>query len=212
MRSVDQLDTKAIRVKIGSMTQGRAITREALLDAAYDAVVSGEWPTARMLDVAAQAGVSRQTLYNEFGSKDALAEALAMREASRFIEGTQRFLDESHPDRPVDAVASATAWTLREAADNPLLKATLTDDAGGLLPFITTRAEPLLVAARASIEQYMQAHWPALPDEDVALAADSVVRLTFSYLLLPSDSPDASADAVGARVAHVVERLLERTP
>ena len=47
-------------------------TRDALLDAAYDVVVAGDWQSARMVDVAAAAGVSRQTLYNEFGSKDAL--------------------------------------------------------------------------------------------------------------------------------------------
>ncbi len=42
-------------------------TRDALLDAAYDAVVNGDWARTRMLDVARVAGVSRQTLYNEFG-------------------------------------------------------------------------------------------------------------------------------------------------
>jgi AcrR family transcriptional regulator len=114
-------------------------TREALLDAAYDVVLAGAWETARMLDVARSAGVSRQTLYNEFGSKDALAEALALREAERFIAGNERFLDASHFDRPVDAVAAVTAWTLQQASDNPLLKAALTNDAGALLPFLTTR-------------------------------------------------------------------------
>src|ERR1700761_587755 len=113
---------------MASMTQVRSTTREALLDAAAQAVVSGDWARTRMLDVAAAAGVSRQTLYNEFGSKDALAQALAEREAQRFIEGTNRFIDEVHPDRPVDAIAAATEWTIREASDNPLLKAVLTDD------------------------------------------------------------------------------------
>jgi len=182
-------------------------TRDALLDAAYDVVVAGGWQTARMVDVAAAAGVSRQTLYNEFGSKDALAQALAIREAERFIEGTQRFLDEAHPERPVDAVAAATAWTLREAADNPLLKAALIDDQG-LLPFLTTRGEPLLVAARASVADYLHSHWPDLPRADVDLAAEAVSRLTVSYLVLPSDAPDATAEAVAARLAHLIERLL----
>jgi AcrR family transcriptional regulator len=195
------------------MTQPKAgrdagVTREALLNAAYDAVVAGDWDGTRMLDVATAAGVSRQTLYNEFGSKDALAQALAMREAQRFIDGTQRFLDEAHPSHPVDAVASATAWTLREASDNPLLKAALIDDAGGLLPFLTTRGEPLLAAARASIADYLHEHWPDLPRSDVDLAAEAVSRLTVSYLVLPSDAADASADAVAARLAHLVERLL----
>src|SRR5437764_12177457 len=122
-------------------------TRDALLDAAYDAAVSGDWARTRMVDVALAAGVSRQTLYNEFGSKDALAQAMALREVEQFIAGTERALDEAHPDDPITAVAAAALYTLQQAADNPLLKAALIDDTGGLLSFLTTRGEPVMAAA-----------------------------------------------------------------
>ncbi len=185
-------------------------TRDALLDAAYDVVVAGEWESARMLDVAAAAGVSRQTLYNEFGSKDAFAQALAMREAQRFIDGTNRILDEVNPIAPGDAVAAATEWTIREASNNPLLKAVLTDDASELLPFLTTRGDAIINAARSNIESYWSAQWPELDPADVALAAETVARLTVSYLVLPSDSPDGSAEAIATRLSHLVERLLTK--
>jgi AcrR family transcriptional regulator len=183
-------------------------TRDALLDAAYDAVVAGSWESARMVDVAATAGVSRQTLYNEFGSKDALAQALAIRESQRFIDGINQFLDEMHPDGPTTAVAGATEWTIREASNNPLLKAVLTDDTSDLLPFLTTRGEAIIGAARLNIESYWRSHWPEIPAADVALAAETVARLTVSYLVLPSDGPDGSAEAIAARMSTLVERLL----
>lgn len=183
-------------------------TRDALLDAAYDVVVAGAWQNARMLDVAAAAGLSRQTLYNEFGSKDAVAQALAVREATRFIEGTNRFLDEIHPDQPFEAVAAATEWTIRQAADNPLLKAVLTDDAGQLLPFLTTRGDAIIGVARSNFASYWRSHWPDIDPDDVALAAETVARLTISYLVLPSDGPDGSAEAIAARMSQLVERLL----
>lgn len=191
------------------MTEVRP-TRDALLDAAYDVVLAGNWQRARMVDVAADAGVSRQTLYNEFGSKDALAQALAERESQRFIEGTNRFIDEVHPDRPVDAIAAATEWTIREASNNPLLKAVLTDDTHELLPFLTTRGEVVIGAARRNIESYWRSHWPEIPAADVELAAETVARLTISYLVLPSDGPDGSAEAIAARMAQLVERLLKK--
>src|SRR5438270_9188712 len=134
--------------------------RSALLDAAYDAAVSGDWARTRMADVARAAGVSRQTLYNEFGSKDALAQAMAMREIQRFIEGSERALDEAHPDDPIQAVGAAALFTLQRAAENPLLKAALVDDTSGLLSFLTTRGEPAINAARASFERYYSTHWP----------------------------------------------------
>src|SRR5579884_3064220 len=103
-----------------------ATSRESLLTAAADAVTAGAWRRTRMADVAAAAGVSRQTLYNEFGSKDALAEALARREADAFLTETERVLSEHAGDPPAAAIAAAVEATLDRAADNPLLKAVLT--------------------------------------------------------------------------------------
>lgn len=183
-------------------------TREALLDAAQDAAVAGEWARTRMADVAAAAGVSRQTLYNEFGSKDALAAALAARETARFLAGVEAAMAD-HEGTPAAAVAASTAYVLRAAADNPLVKAVLTDTGEGLLPFLTTRAEPLLAAARASITGYLHGHWPHLPADEVDLVAETVVRLTVSYLVLPADVP---GEVTAARVAHLVETLLPAAP
>ncbi|WP_344010319.1 TetR/AcrR family transcriptional regulator [Streptomyces thermospinosisporus] len=66
--------------------------RESLLDAAYTALARRPWPAVRMVDVAASAGVSRQTLYNEFGSKEGLARALVRREADAYLAGVDRAL------------------------------------------------------------------------------------------------------------------------
>jgi len=180
-------------------------TRDALLAAAYDAAVSGDWARTRMADVAAAAGVSRQTLYNEFGSKDALAQAMAMREVEEFIAGTERALEEADPDDPIEAVGAAALYTLQQAADNPLLKAALTDDTGDLLSFLTTRGEPARAAAVASFERYYSTHFSRLSAADVALAAETITRLTISYLVLPTDVP---AEALAARLADVARRLL----
>ena len=182
---------------------GRPSTRDLLLDAAAEAVLSGGWHRARMADVAAAAGVSRQTLYYEFGSKDGLAEALAMREAQRFIEGSQAAYAE-HDGTPAEAVGAGTEYTLREAAANPLLKAVLTDDAGGLLPFLTTRSEAIVAAASDACAGYLSSHWPQLPADEVRLVADVVVRLTVSHLVLPGRRPDE----VARDIAHLVDRLL----
>jgi AcrR family transcriptional regulator len=181
--------------------------RTALLDAAYDAAVSGDWATTRMADVARAAGVSRQTLYNEFGSRDALAQAMAMREVESFIAGTEAALDEAHPDDPIQAVAAAALYTLQRAAENPLLKAALIDDASGLLSFLTTRGEPAMAAARESFERYYAEHWPHLSDDDIALASETITRLTFSYLMLPGDAP---AEVIANRLADLARKLLRK--
>jgi AcrR family transcriptional regulator len=182
----------------------RPSTRDALLDAAYDAALAGDWERVRMADVARDAGVSRQTLYYEFGSKDGLAQALALREAERWTEGAMHAID-GHDGTPVEAVTAATVWTLEEAARNPLLKAVLTDDVGGLLPFLTTRSEQLQATAREHLERHVRSHWPEIEPARLHLVADTVVRLTFSHLLLPGGRPEQVAD----EIAEIVSALLE---
>ena len=181
---------------MGSVSDGVTVTtRQALLDAAYDAVLAGSWDRTRMADVARSAGVSRQTLYYEFGSKDLLAEALAMREAERWMAGADAAIV-GHDGRPAEALSAGMVWTLEEAARNPLLKAVLTDDHGDLLPLLTTRGESLQRAARDHLVEHCGERWPDLPSDRVALVADVVTRLTFSHLVLPGGRPEQVADQI----------------
>jgi AcrR family transcriptional regulator len=52
--------------------QAQARTQEALLDAATEEFFEGDWPTASLESLAAKAGVTKQTLLRNFGSKDGL--------------------------------------------------------------------------------------------------------------------------------------------
>ncbi len=179
-------------------------TRDLLLDAAADAVLSGaDWDRVRMADVARAAGVSRQTLYYEFGSRDALAQALALREAARWADGAQAAMT-GHEGRPGEAVGAATAWTLAEAAQNPLLKAVLTEGNGSLLPLLTTRSEALLAASAERCAAYLLGQWPLLDPDLVHRVADAVNRLTLSHLVLPGGRPDE----VAADITRLVDALL----
>lgn len=187
----------------------RSLLREHLLDAAFAALVDRGWAKLRMTDVASAVGVSRQTVYNEFGTKTQLGEALAMREAERFLAGIGERLAE-HPDDLTEAIRSAVAYTLSAAADNPLLKAVLTATRGGaseLLPVVTTRSAPILVAATSVLHNYLDEHWPSieLDAEQRRVVVESVVRLVVSHLVMPLATADEVADQVawlGQRIVH----------
>lgn len=189
------------------MADSTASTRDLLLDAAAQAVVGGGWARARMADVARAAGLSRQTLYYEFGSKDRLAEALALREAERYADGADA-ARLGHDGSPAEAVRAGVEYTLREAGGNPLLKAVLTDDHGDLLPYLTTRASALHALAAERCAHDLLVRWPGLSADDVRLVADAVTRLTVSHLVLPGACPDVMADDV----ARLVDRLLPVPP
>ena len=81
----------------------------------------------------------------------------------------------------------------------------LTDDTGGLLPFLTTRAEAILHRRAASAPSTTCCgQWPELDRDDVVRVADAVNRLTISHLVLPGGRPDE----VAADIARLVDRLL----
>lgn len=114
--------------------------RESLLDAAYAALALRPWSAVRMVDVAVTAAVSRQTLYNEFGSKEGLARALVRREADAYLAGIERALA-VHGDARERLVAAAE-WTFSAARDNTLVRALLTGCWSERLPAPTLSAVP----------------------------------------------------------------------
>ncbi|MFD7873095.1 TetR/AcrR family transcriptional regulator [Streptomyces sp. NPDC059378] len=114
--------------------------RESLLDAAYTALARLPWSAVRMVDVAAAAGVSRQTLYNEFGSKDGLARALVRREADGYLAGIERALAAYADAR--ERLTATAEWTASAARGNALVRAMLTGCWSAGLPTPTLRAVP----------------------------------------------------------------------
>jgi AcrR family transcriptional regulator len=187
--------------------------RDALLAEARHVVVAGDWERMPVAELASRAGVSRQTLYNEFGSKDGLAQALSAQETEFFLAGIADVL-ESFPDDPVAGTRAAVEYTLRTGADDPLLKAILSSARGpsDLLPLLTTRAEPLLESSRKLLTGYLTGHWPHLSTRDVNLVAESAIRLTVSHLVLPLAPIERTADDLATLVARALPPEFSESP
>ncbi|WP_199431614.1 TetR/AcrR family transcriptional regulator [Qaidamihabitans albus] len=182
--------------------RAKASLREELLDAATDLLPERGYAGLRMADVAAQVGVSRQTVYNEFGSKAALVQAVALRTAAEFLDGIQQRLNAD--DDLLTGIHSATVFTIEHARENRLVAATLgTEVAEDLLPLLTTRGQPILRAATELAEGNLRARVPGLRRAE--LVAETMVRLTLSYLMLPTHSAAEAADGVCAVIMPLTE-------
>ncbi|MEY9994110.1 AcrR family transcriptional regulator [Streptomyces sp. V4I8] len=144
--------------------------RESLLDAAYTALARRSWSAVRMVDVAAAAGVSRQTLYNEFGSKEGLARALVRREADGYLAGVERALA-THSDAR-DRLTATAEWTAALARDNALVRAMLTGCWSERLPSPTLSAVPSTSAVPA--QRRADGPLPS-PGDFVAMVRDRAV-------------------------------------
>ncbi|GAB2893679.1 TetR/AcrR family transcriptional regulator [Streptomyces mayteni] len=94
--------------------------RESLLDAAGAALERRPWRRVRMVEVAAAAGVSRQTLYNEFGDKAGLGAALTVHRTTALLDG---FAAQLARARSLDGAAD---WLLATARADRVVRAALT--------------------------------------------------------------------------------------
>ncbi|MFE8988102.1 TetR/AcrR family transcriptional regulator [Streptomyces collinus] len=170
--------------------------RESLLDAAYTALVRRPWSAVRMVDVAAAAGVSRQTLYNEFGSKDGLARALVRREADGYLAGVDRALAGYSDAR--DRLTATAEWTASAARDNILVRAMLTGCWSERLPAPALAAVPSTSAVPA--QRRADGPLPS-PGDFVALVRDRAV----AFLAGPGTPKSDTADL--ARSCELAVRL-----
>jgi AcrR family transcriptional regulator len=184
----------------------RARLRDEVLDAAYAVTVEDGWEQVRMTTLAARVGVSRQTLYKEFGSKDEVGEALVLREAQRFHTGVVEHADR-HEDL-ADSVHAATSFTLRHGAANPLLRSILAGSQSGeqsLLPYVTTESGRMLDATGALVRDHLRSRHPGLDGEHLDTLADTIVRLSVSHLLRPTAAVETTADRITRLVTAYVD-------
>ncbi|WP_405777376.1 TetR/AcrR family transcriptional regulator [Streptomyces sp. NBC_00859] len=179
--------------------------RESLLDSALAALADRDWCGVRMADVASAAGVSRQTLYNEFGSKDGLARALVRREADRYLQGVDRALAGQPTDR--ERMLAVAEWTACAARTRPLVRALLTGCWSGRLPAPGPASRPgrsyvpaqrradagppapgeLIAAVRQRAALVMAAGHPVEDADDLVYRCEVAVRLALSHIVAPGD-------------------------
>src|SRR5690606_25102207 len=115
-------------------------TRDRIVAAAVEQTTTSGWASVTMGGLAARVGVSRQTVYNEIGSKPALAEAMILGELARFLQVVDEAFDHE-PDDLTRAMERAVGDVLAYARDNRLLHAVVSATHGAdteLLPFLTT--------------------------------------------------------------------------
>lgn len=179
---------------------------QRLVAAAVEMTLAHGWAQVTMARLAAEVGVSRQTVYNEIGTKPALAEAMILAELERFL-GVVNGAFDHHPDDLVLAIEEAAHGVLDLAQGNALLKAVVSATHGAdteLLPLLTTHSESLLAAAKLVVTERVAPYDVGLSGHRLDAAIDMVVRVVLSHVMQPSADPAATA----ADLAWLAGRVL----
>lgn len=183
----------------------RSLLRDTVITAVDDLVRARGWSATTMSDVAAAAGVSRQTLYNEFGSRPALVEAYIAREIDVLVgqvtDAVRANADDAHR-----ALRLAFALFLKLASDEPVVQIIVTNAEEGELHRLLTGLGQALAGER--VASLIPEIWPQVGVDDARLLAETLVRLAISHALLPNQDPAAVAEGVGRMLAPFVDQLL----
>jgi AcrR family transcriptional regulator len=188
----------------------RALLRDSLLDAAAELMHASSWAEISMASIATEAGVSRQTLYNEFGTREEFAQAFALRAAHAFLAAVEQAIA-AHPEDPCRAIEAAFGCFLREAEKSPMVRAIVQREPGAdeLLALFTTRGKPVFELASEQLTRAVRAHWSTDDAAGLQVVVEGLIRLAVSHASLPTSTPASAARSVATLLEPFVRALLK---
>jgi AcrR family transcriptional regulator len=182
-------------------------TRTRILDAALAVIDRKGLARLSLEDVAAEAGVSRQTVYRHVGGRDGLITATILREEEAFLRSLRAAVESSVPDAgdpPATlrrALAAAIRTALLDARRHPLLGRLLDTEPAALLPFLVDGRGPVLSAAKTVVVDLLGSLVPQLEPVELDRVAEACTRLLVSYAISP---PDDDVDALATSLASLI--------
>jgi AcrR family transcriptional regulator len=184
----------------------RLLLRESILDGMRTLLMSKDWSSITLSDVAKAAGISRQTIYNEFGSRQGLAEGYALRLADRLVDAVDYAITSNVGDVHTAFLEGFRAF-FAESASDPLVISLLTGVAKpDLLALITTDSAPIITRCSERLTSTFTHSWVRASEEDAGVLARAIVRLAMSYVSMP---PEADHD-VALDLARLMTPFAER--
>lgn len=166
-----------------------------VLDAAKACVE--RWGMAKLTidDIAAEAGVSRATLYRMFpGGKDVLFDALRVRELEDFFTRLGAHLRGA--DSLEEVVVRAVVFATRDLRADQHLAAMLASEPGYTASELTVEGLPRIIRVAGLFIVPMVDDY--LPRSEASRLVELLARLVISYFLVPSEQVDL-ADTESAR-------------
>jgi AcrR family transcriptional regulator len=192
--------------RISYAEASRVLLRDSILDGMRELLLTRDWSSITLSDVAKAAGISRQTIYNEFGSRHGLAQGYALRLADRLVDQIHDAINDNVGDIYAAFLQGFRDFFAESAAD-PLVISLLTGTSKpDLLQIITTDSAPIISRCSTRLTESLMASWVRASQEDAGVLARAIVRLAMSYVSMP---PEANHD-VARDLARLMTPFAER--
>jgi AcrR family transcriptional regulator len=205
-RGREERKTSSTAQRIPYAEASRVLLRDSILDGMRELLLTRDWSSITLSDVAKAAGISRQTIYNEFGSRHGLAQGYALRLADRLVDQIEDAIGGNVGDIYAAFLQGFRDFFAESAAD-PLVISLLTGTTKpDLLQLITTDSAPIITRCSARLTETFMNSWVRTSEEDAGVLARAIVRLAMSYVSMP---PEADHD-VARDLARLMTPFAER--
>ena len=175
---------------------------QRILDAALDLVAASGLRNLTMDDVAARAAVGRMTVYRRFGDRERLVDALAIREVQRCLAELDAAVD---PGDPIaEQIADGFSAALRLIREHPLLDRFARYEPETALEALNADGAAIFAMSRAFAAALLREAQERgeVGDLDADHAAELLVRLGVSFVLIPSTALPLDEDERAREVAR----------
>ena len=180
--------------------------RTAVFAALGEVLTEKPWRKVRLEEVAQRAGVSRQTIYNDFGSRYGLAEAYAYGVADALCDLIAGDMA-ARADDPRAALESGLRMFFEATSADPLIRRVQEGEAHeDLMRLVTSDSGPLLTHIADRLAASISQVWPGVDADVTRTLARTIARLAISYVALPPETDDDVASGLAALLAPTLER------
>lgn len=203
---VNSPNERRVAQRVPYAEASRALLRDSILDGMRELLLKRDWSSITLSAVAQAAGISRQTIYNEFGSRQGLAQGYALRLADRLVDAVDDSIQGNVGDIYAAFLEGFRSFFAESAAD-PLVISLLTGTTKpDLLQLITTDSAPIITRCSERLTSTFMDSWVRASEEDAGVLARAIVRLCMSYVSMP---PEADHD-VARDLARLMSPFAER--
>jgi AcrR family transcriptional regulator len=194
---MDSSNDRALGGGYGFAARTKERLRAEIVAAAGAEVLARGWDGLRMQAIADAVGISRQTVYNEFGGKPGLARALVEAMAHRYIDEVECIVEQS--SQVTGALLATVRRTLELFGDDPLFKTILAPDGSAtFLPLYTSEGAALVNLVTERMSTIVIRRFPRLDPERMRIATGAITRLVISHVVLPIAPSEQVAEEMAA--------------
>ncbi|WP_422743276.1 TetR family transcriptional regulator [Mycobacterium sp. WMMD1722] len=176
---------KAVQRSGSPTPEGNA---ERILDAALKQFELFGIRRSTVEDITRRSGLARVTLYRTFANKDAIVEAVLLRELERFLSDLAA--EAGRYRGAEDKLVEGFVFTLTTLRAHPLLQRLLATEPETMLPFLTVEGDGVIRTASSFLAHQLAVALPGDTRTQLELleVAEVTVRIIVSFVLTPSQN------------------------